>query len=60
MILTKEYKKAGLIFIVGAIITYLAYTYSIYFHIISFIIWIVGMYLTYQSVKDYEVIIVRS
>ena len=60
MIITKEYKKAFLLFIVSAIITYLAYTYSLYFHIISFVIWIIGMYLTYQSVKDYEVVIVRS
>lgn len=60
MIITKEYKKAFLLFIISAILIILTHTYSFYFRILSIILWIVSMYLTYQSVKDYEVIIVRS
>ena len=54
LLYTKEYLKGIVIFIVCVIFNILSTRVSLYLGIISFIVWIYGLYATYQSVKAWN------
>ena len=54
LLYTKEYVKGLIIFVIAVILNILSMFVSPYVAIISFIVWIYGLYATYQSVKAWN------